>query len=116
MIALSTIRLLHLARFPSGRAGRPIRTLGPPLHHTPGGALMPTINEILQRKGSQVFTIGKGATVLEAAILMNEHKVGGLVVIEDGRVAGMFTERDVLRRVVGEQRDPARTTVAEVMT
>jgi len=77
---------------------------------------MPTVKDILERKGSQVFTIGKGATVLEAAVLMNEHKVGGLVVIEDGRVAGMFTERDVLRRVVGEQRDPARTTVAEVMT
>jgi len=77
---------------------------------------MPTVHNILQRKGSQVFTIGKGATVLEAAVLMNEHKVGGLVVIEDAQVAGMFTERDVLRRVVGEQRDPARTTVGEVMT
>jgi len=36
--------------------------------------------------------------------------------VENGRVAGMFTERDVLQRVVGEERDPARTPVGEVMT
>jgi CBS domain-containing protein len=47
---------------------------------------------------------------------MNEHKIGSLVVLEAGQVVGMFTERDVLRRVVGEQRDPARTRVGEVMT
>src|SRR5436190_22135521 len=77
---------------------------------------MATVREILARKGSQTFTVGKGATVLEAALLMNEHKIGALVVIEDGRVVGMFTERDVLRRVVGEQRDPGQTRVADVMS
>jgi CBS domain-containing protein len=77
---------------------------------------MATVREILARKGAQVFTTGPDATVLAAATLMNEHKIGALVVISDGRVAGMFTERDVLRRVVGEQRDPVRTRVAEVMT
>jgi CBS domain-containing protein len=54
---------------------------------------------------------------MDAATLMNEHKVGALVVIDDGRgVVGMFTERDVLRRVVGEQRDPTATHVEDVMT
>ena len=77
---------------------------------------MPTVREILARKGSHVFTTGPGATALEAALLMNEHKIGALVVIDAGRVIGMFTERDVLRRIVGEQRDPARTAVADVMT
>jgi CBS domain-containing protein len=78
---------------------------------------MATVREILARKGSHVFTIGRGASVLDAALLMNEHKVGALVVIDDDRgVVGMFTERDVLRRVVGEQRDPATTAVAEVMS
>jgi CBS domain-containing protein len=77
---------------------------------------MATAREILAGKGSQVQTIGKTATVLQAALLMNEHKIGALVVMEQKQIAGMFTERDVLRRVVGEQRDPARTTVAEVMT
>ena len=40
------------------------------------------------------------------ALLMNEHKIGGLVVIDQGRVAGMFTERDLLR-LVADRRDPA---------
>jgi CBS domain-containing protein len=53
---------------------------------------------------------------MEAAALMNEHKIGSLVVTDQGVVVGMFTERDILRRVLGERRDPDRTTVAEVMT
>jgi CBS domain-containing protein len=77
---------------------------------------MATVREILIAKGSQVLSIGREATVLEAALLMNEHKVGSVAVMAGGEVAGMFTERDVLRRVVGERRDPAATTVAEVMT
>ena len=78
---------------------------------------MATVREILTRKGSHVFTIGPEASVMDAATLMNEHKIGALVVIDDGRgVIGMFTERDVLRRVVGEQRDPVTTRVADVMT
>jgi CBS domain-containing protein len=47
---------------------------------------------------------------------MNDHHIGSLVVLDQGVVIGMFTERDVLRRVVGESRDPDRTTVGEVMT
>jgi CBS domain-containing protein len=77
---------------------------------------MPTVKEILARKGSQVLTVGTEATVLEAALLMNEHKIGSLVVVREGQVVGMFTERDVLRRVVGEQREPGKTLVGEVMT
>ena len=77
---------------------------------------MSTVRDILIKKGAGVLTTGKESTVLEAAILMNEHKVGALVVLEGGRIAGMFTERDVLRRVVGQLRDPAHTPVAEVMT
>jgi len=77
---------------------------------------MAYVRDILARKGPGVLTTGKESTVLEAAILMNEHKVGALVVLEGGRIAGMFTERDVLRRVVGQLRDPAQTRVSEVMT
>jgi CBS domain-containing protein len=77
---------------------------------------MSAVQQILARKGSNVFTVSGNATVLEAAQLMNEHKIGALVVIEDGRVVGMFTERDVLRRVVGEQREPSTTRVGDVMT
>ncbi len=76
---------------------------------------MASIREILQTKGSQVWSIGTSATALQAALLMNEHKIGALVVIDQGRVAGMFTERDVLR-LVAERREPGQTSVGEMMT
>ena len=77
---------------------------------------MITVRDILGTKGRHVWSVGPGATVLEAALLMNEHKIGALVVMEAGRLVGIFTERDVLRRVVGEARDPAATRVANVMS
>jgi len=77
---------------------------------------MATVQSVLDRKGSQVVTIDVAETVLAAAKLMNERSIGGLVVLDGGQVAGMFTERDILRRVVAAQRDPARTPVGDVMT
>jgi CBS domain-containing protein len=77
---------------------------------------MPSVADVLQSKGSQVHSISPGATVLEAINKMNQHKLGALLVMENQRVVGMFTERDVLRRVVGEMRNPSETKVAEVMT
>jgi CBS domain-containing protein len=77
---------------------------------------MSTVREILARKGPFVATIGPEASVREAACLMNDYKIGSLVVTDQGVVVGMFTERDVLRRVVGESRDPDHTTVGDVMT
>lgn len=77
---------------------------------------MATVKEILGGKSSRVLTIGKKATVLEGATVMNDHKIGALVVTEGERIVGMFTERDVLQRVVGERRDPSATFIGEVMT
>ena len=77
---------------------------------------MGRVRDILERKGSQVQTIGPAASVLQATLVMNEHKIGALVVVEQGQIAGMFTERDVLQRIVAQERDPARTSVADVMT
>jgi CBS domain-containing protein len=77
---------------------------------------MPNVRELLRVKGNHVFSIGGGAKAMDGALLMNEHKIGALVVMDEGRVIGMFTERDVLQRVVAERRDPADTIVEEVMT
>lgn len=77
---------------------------------------MANVQAIVSRKGSQVLTVRPEASVLDASKLMNEHKIGALIVLDGERVRGMFTERDVLRRIVAEQRDPATTTVQEVMT
>ncbi|MFT3880304.1 MAG: CBS domain-containing protein [Gemmatales bacterium] len=77
---------------------------------------MSQVSDILKSKGSNVWTIQPKATVLAAASLMNKHKIGALVVTDAHQVLGMFTERDVLQRVVAQQRDPAKTSVADVMT
>jgi CBS domain-containing protein len=77
---------------------------------------MPTANDILARKGFSVYTVPSTSTVLDAVDRMNQLRVGAIVVMDQGRLRGMFTERDVLRRVVGEKRDPATTHVNDVMT
>jgi len=77
---------------------------------------MPTANDILSQKGFSVHVIPPDIMVLDAVERMNRLRVGAMVVMSEGRVRGMFTERDVLRRVMGERRDPAMTPVADVMT
>lgn len=77
---------------------------------------MATVLDILGRKGGEVVSLVADESVLKAARTMNERGIGSVVVTEDGNVVGIFTERDVLRRVVAEQKDPGATTVREVMT
>lgn len=80
---------------------------------------MALVSEILSVKGSKVYTITPEATVYEAVARMNQHKLGALVVVsrEDAReVLGIFTERDVMRRVVGQLRYADLVVVGEVMT
>jgi len=55
-------------------------------------------------------------TVAEAAGMMKRGRVGALMVVERGRLAGIFTERDALFRVIAEGRDPQATRLADVMT
>jgi len=77
---------------------------------------MATVRDILSKKGSQVWSIGGETTVLHAAQFMSEHKIGALLVLDGDRIVGMFSERDILLRVVAEGRDPAQARVADVMT
>lgn len=77
---------------------------------------MPTVRDILSRKGTEVATIDRSRTVVDAAQLMNAQRIGSVVVMEGTEIIGIFTERDILVRVVAARRDPETTTVAEVMT
>jgi CBS domain-containing protein len=77
---------------------------------------MATLGDLLATKGHGVLAVQPSDTVLQAANLMNDLNIGGVVVLEGDRLAGIFTERDVLRRVVAQGLDPATTPVAEVMT
>ncbi len=73
------------------------------------------ISVLLRRKGGQVFSVSPDVSVLDAVNEMNRHRVGAVVVLSGGAIAGIFTERDVLLRVLGV-RDPRVTLVSEVMT
>lgn len=77
---------------------------------------MPTVRDLLMRKGTHVVSVTPATSVLDACALMNERGIGGVVVCEERHLAGVFTERDVMRRVVCAQRDPAATRVEDVMT
>ena len=55
-------------------------------------------------------------TVLEVARMMVEHKIGAVPVLEEGQLTGIFSERDLMSRVVVGGKDPARTLVGQVMT
>jgi CBS domain-containing protein len=78
--------------------------------------IMATVRDILAVKGTAVATIAPSASIFEAAARMTEQKIGSLVVIDDSRLVGVITERDILQRVVAARREPAETRVEEVMT
>jgi CBS domain-containing protein len=65
---------------------------------------------------TSVVTVEPNYTVKHAVNLMNRFEIGCLVVVEDEKVAGIMTERDVLTRVVAEDRDPEETLVREIMS
>ena len=75
-----------------------------------------TLRTLLTSKGRTVHTVSPEATVLDAVRKMNHERIGALLVMKDDELVGIFTERDVLIRVVDQTRDPAATRVAEVMT
>jgi CBS domain-containing protein len=77
---------------------------------------MPKVRDILKTKGTAVITIHHEATVLDAAMLMNERRIGAIVVMNGDAIAGVFSERDLLTRVTVAGRDPSATKVHEVMT
>ena len=78
--------------------------------------LMSTVQDVLAAKGSAVHTIDVSATVLVATRAMNQRRIGALVVTDAGRIVGMFTERDVLHRIVACELSPSAVPVSQVMT
>jgi CBS domain-containing protein len=72
-----------------------------------------SIRTIIENR--KTLTLGAKTSVSEAARLMKKNKVG-VVLVEDGRFVGIFTERDALFRVLAEGRDAQTTRIADVMT
>ncbi len=73
------------------------------------------ISAVLKQKGGQVWFIAPEATVYEALQIMAEKEIGALVVINAGKVAGIFSERDYARKVVLQGRSSQETKVGEIM-
>jgi CBS domain-containing protein len=78
-----------------------------PLEHT-------IVPDVIGRQA--LVTLGGETSVRAAATLMAERKIGAVLILDDKRLAGIFTERDLLTRVVVPGRDPDKTALAEVMT
>ena len=77
---------------------------------------MITVSQILQTKGDQVWTIEPQASVFDALKLMADKGIGALVVVENEKVAGIFSERDYARKVILEGRSSKETPVRQIMT
>jgi CBS domain-containing protein len=77
---------------------------------------MTTVCQMLQKKDQGLVTIAPQASVYDALVLLAEHDIGALVVLEDGDLAGMFSERDYARRVILSGRSSKEVPVSEVMT
>ena len=67
-------------------------------------------------KGRPIYSVDAEQTVLEAATYMTDHNIGAIPVLRDGALVGIFSERDVMNRVVAGLRSPGITKVSEVMT
>lgn len=77
------------------------------------GSISLTIEDVMVDK---VITIDEDSTVKEAAEMMNKYQIGCLIAVSEGNAEGIITERDLLKRIVAQARDPTKTRVKEVMS
>ena len=78
--------------------------------------LYDSIAGVLRRKGSEVWSVSPDAPVFEAVLRMSQARVGALLVLERGKLAGIISERDYARKVVLAGRSSNGTLVREIMT
>jgi CBS domain-containing protein len=75
-----------------------------------------TIEQVLRAKGHDYFAVKPNATAYEALEFMAEKNIGALLVVDDGRLAGVFSERDYARKVILKGKSSKSTTVGELMS
>ena len=74
------------------------------------------IKKLLDSIGHDVNTVSPGATVYDALALMAEKEIGALVVVENGKMVGILSERDYARKVIIKGKSSKKTLVGEIMT
>ena len=77
---------------------------------------MSTVRDMIRKKGSEVFSVLPDATVFEVMTLMAKHNTGALMVAHNGKVEGIVSERDCVRKMDLEGRAAKSTKVSEIMT
>ena len=77
---------------------------------------MTTIAQLLNTKGNQVWSVKPEASIFEALEIMSEKEIGALLVMEDGKLTGIFSERDYARKVILKGKSSKETLVEELMT
>jgi CBS domain-containing protein len=71
---------------------------------------------LLRIARTPLVTVSRHSTVMEAVQIMDRESIGAVAVVQGNRLVGMFSERDLMLRVVSEKQDPERTLVGDVMT
>ena len=84
--------------------------------YTFGRTTGPKVSDIIAKKGRDVATVSRETTVSEAVEQMNTRRIGAAVVVSEGKILGIFSERDLLNRVVAKHLNPAETPVGDVMS
>lgn len=77
---------------------------------------MSTVRHLLAVKGNEVWSVGGDTQVYEALTLMASKNIGALLVLEGGKLTGIFSERDYARKVILKGKSSKTTPVAEIMT
>lgn len=84
----------------------------------PGGTMkvLDRVSMLLRQKGGQIFSLPSGASVYSAIEMMADKRVGALLVVDDGNLVGIISERDYARKVILRGKSSKDTFVREIMT
>jgi CBS domain-containing protein len=77
---------------------------------------MKNVSSLLHEKSTQVYSLGANASVLEAIRLMAEQRIGSVLIMENGQLQGIVTERDYARKVILLGRSSSDTAIADIMS
>ena len=77
---------------------------------------MGTVRNLLQKKGNAVYTVSPSTSVFDALELLEDRNLGALIVTDNGKLLGVFTERDYARKVVLKGRSSRETLVNDIMS
>ena len=77
---------------------------------------MKTVRQLLDAKGGPTLSVSSNATVYEALVIMAEKHIGALLVMDEDRLVGIFSERDYARNVVLKGKSSKDTPIKEIMT